>query len=585
MRLRDITICVTAFVMAASLLIVAGNQLDSINAYRKEMKLVINEPLENAPPSLAFATVAMGAFRGLVVDVLWMRAESLKEKGQFFDAKQLAEWITVLQPRFADVWEFNAWNMAYNISVAIPASQPEERWRWVKNGYELLRDKGIEVNPRSPLLYRELARILQHKIGGISDDAHRYYKLQLALSMEPLLGKADNEYFSKLVKSPKTMQEIIADANVADFAAKLKAADIKFADEKNFVTNYLTLRQTPNLFSKEASNVLGDFAGSDTLARFDVFANAYELRKTWKLEPSLMEKLNQAYGPMDYEDPNVRYPLDWRNADVQAVYWAVMGVSLGHEGVFNPNEANTDRIVTHSLQNLFRNGKIYIYTGTDPNSQIQFKAIYLRSDLRMFDAYNKSSQAIIEKYSLMKDATAGSLDGLKIGHRNMLINAAFAFYQSGHKKKALDIFNELRRLYPDKKLDVSLVEFMKQRMDSELASLTQTDAQEMVQMILIESFFRYAMGEDDEAYNQEQFAKQVHEYYQKTKSDPNRTDLPPFDFFKYFAIRDFFNDPQYPPDLKMSLYNRIKIEKPELAEKFGQIESQLVQPQQPQDNK
>ncbi len=76
-------------------------RLDSISSARQEMGLVSNEPLENAPPSLAFATVAMGAFRGIVVDILWMRADKLKEKGQFFDAKQLAEWISILQPRFA----------------------------------------------------------------------------------------------------------------------------------------------------------------------------------------------------------------------------------------------------------------------------------------------------------------------------------------------------------------------------------------------------------------------------------------------------------------------------------------------------
>jgi len=156
MRLRDIIICSVCVVIAAVLLICAGMQLDYINSQRKQMGLVINEPLENAPPSLAFATIATGAFRGLAVDILCMRAEALKEKGQFFDARQLAEWITTLQPRFASVWIFHAWNMAYNISVTIPATQPEQRWRWVKNGYELLRDQGIELNPKSIQLYHEL---------------------------------------------------------------------------------------------------------------------------------------------------------------------------------------------------------------------------------------------------------------------------------------------------------------------------------------------------------------------------------------------------------------------------------------------
>ena len=111
---------------AAVSLLGAGVQLDHINAQREKLKIVSNPPaLEKVPPSLAFATVATGAFRGLIVDILWMRADKLKEDGQFFDARQVAEWITTRQPWFAAVGELHAWNMAYNISVAIPARQPE----------------------------------------------------------------------------------------------------------------------------------------------------------------------------------------------------------------------------------------------------------------------------------------------------------------------------------------------------------------------------------------------------------------------------------------------------------------------------
>ncbi len=142
-------------------------------------------------------------------------ALELNKQGQYFDAKQLAEWITVLQPRFSQVWAFQAWNMAYNISVGhIPAEQPDQRWQWVKNGYELLRDKGIPLNPKAIGLYRELGRIFQHKIGSNSDDDNRYYKLQLALSIEPLLGPADNAWFESLVKACQ-LDQIAADAKLA----------------------------------------------------------------------------------------------------------------------------------------------------------------------------------------------------------------------------------------------------------------------------------------------------------------------------------------------------------------------------------
>jgi hypothetical protein len=212
---HELIVWIVCGILGVILLITAGTQLDYINIDRQEMKLTSNRPLENAPPSLALATVAMGSFRGLIVDVLWMRADKLKEKGQFFDARQLAEWITILQPRFAAVWEFQAWNMAYNISVAIPATQTEERWMWVKNGFELLRDQAIPLNPKSIRLYHQLAWIFQHKIGGISDDAHKYYKLQLAAAMEPLLRSEDSQlnsedecYFEALTNAPQEWRQI-----------------------------------------------------------------------------------------------------------------------------------------------------------------------------------------------------------------------------------------------------------------------------------------------------------------------------------------------------------------------------------------
>ncbi|MEN8128524.1 MAG: hypothetical protein ABFR90_12090, partial [Planctomycetota bacterium] len=245
MKSKDWLIIVFCLILSGVLLTAASTRMESIHKAREEMGLVANASLENAPPSLAFATVAMGAFRGLVVDILWMRADNLKQEGKFFDAKQLAEWITTLQPRFAAVWDFHAWNMAYNISVAIPNTQPEERWRWVQNGYELLRDRGIEMNPKSILLYRSLAWIFQHKIGGVTDDAHRYYKREIALSVRSALGEdPSNAYFQSLIEQPKTLEKILTDKAVARFIEELQAADETFSDPEQLVTNYLTLRQT-----------------------------------------------------------------------------------------------------------------------------------------------------------------------------------------------------------------------------------------------------------------------------------------------------------------------------------------------------
>jgi len=593
MRYRDILIWCICVIIAVAGFITAGMRLDYINTQRKKMNLIINEPLENAPPSLAFATVAMGAFRGLVVDVLWMRADKLKEEGQFFDARQLAEWITTLQPRFAAVWEFHAWNMAYNISVAIPATQPDQRWRWVKNGYELLRDEGIPLNPKSIELYRELARIFQHKIGGVSDDAHKYYKLQLALAMEPLLHSEDNQldadenrYFEALAEVPKTWGEIVNDPNVAELIEALRAADKQFANDEDFVGNYLSLRQNPDRYEQQAFEVIDRFRGTAALKRFDIFAKAYQLRNTWKLDPVVMQQLNKAYGPADFNDPNKHYPLDWRHPDSHAIYWGVTGlqeVGKERDREIDITETNTDRIVVHSLQNLFRYGKIFIYDvpvqvqaedAPEPERKIA-KEIFLRPDLAMFYPYHEAMLAVLEKY---KDIDReGSYKSLQDGHRNMLRNAVLLFYQSGHIPQARDIYNELRKRYPRQEFSVPLVVYARNRFREELETIGIYDATEQIVAILRESYFRYAMRDDDEAFGRERLAEQIHDYYQGKYEDTNRIDLPPLPRLKYVALLDFFEDPQFPPNLKQNLLGRIGIERPQLHEQLQQQEKELMQ--------
>jgi hypothetical protein len=589
MRLRDVTIWLVCVLLGITLLVIAGTQLDYINSQRQELGLIINEAPENAPPSLAFVTVAMGAFRGLVVDILWMRADALKDQGQFFDARQLAEWITTLQPRFAAVWDFHSWNMAYNISVAIPSSQPDERWRWVKNGYELLRDKGIPLNPRSIVLYRQLAMTFQHKIGGVSDDAHKYYKLQLATSMMPLLSSADNQldsednrYFEVLVKAPAGLRDVENDGEVRSLITALKSADGRFKDEKDFVGNYLSLRQNPGRF-EQAFKVIDDFRGSNALKRLDVFAKAYQLRHVWKLEPELMQQLNKVYGPIDWTDPNRELSLDWRHPDCHAIYWAVLGLQKAGREEFSIDEINTDRMVVHSLQNLFRYGRIFVYrplTGgqrQDASEQTQPKReaeVFLRPDLRMFEPYNRAILKVIEKY---KDPNSEEYTSHQIGHRNMLKNAVFNFYQAGHGPQAQKIYNQLRQLYPQDEFKARLGVFARDYLLNELKGIQIINARSIVQLLLRQGYLLYAIRDDAAAFGTEKLAKEVYDYYHGSQDPKYLWELPDLGLMKYLALVDFLQDRQYSPDLRSTLLNRISIERPKLAEELKAERDKLLE--------
>ncbi|MCW5560073.1 MAG: hypothetical protein KIT22_19830, partial [Verrucomicrobiae bacterium] len=127
-----------------------------------------------------------GGFRGVVANVLWIRADQLQQKEKFFELYTLSDWITKLQPEFSQVWVMQAWNMAWNISAKY--TEPADRWLWVRSGVEMLRDEGLRYNPRDPLLYRELAWIFQDKIGKYTDLAHQHYKQQWILEMHAALG-------------------------------------------------------------------------------------------------------------------------------------------------------------------------------------------------------------------------------------------------------------------------------------------------------------------------------------------------------------------------------------------------------------
>src|SRR5215208_971650 len=134
------------FVLIIALLFGASRTQNYLNRQRETLGLTRTAVLENAPPVLMFTTVALGGFRGLIANALWIRANDLQDEDKFFEMAQLADWITKLEPHFVQVWLVQAWNMAYNISVKF--RDPNDRWRWVQNGIELLRDQGLQYNPR-----------------------------------------------------------------------------------------------------------------------------------------------------------------------------------------------------------------------------------------------------------------------------------------------------------------------------------------------------------------------------------------------------------------------------------------------------
>ena len=158
----------------------------------------------SADPRYAWVQ-ALGSFQGMVLDVLWMRVEKMKSEGKYHEAVQLSDLITTIQPHFAAVWVDRSHNLAYNISVG--QKTPEERWMWVERGVNLLRNKGIPLNPRSIDIYKQLSWIYVHKIGQDADDHHRFYKQRVALRWSLVLGPPVSQDAEPVVESFKPIAE------------------------------------------------------------------------------------------------------------------------------------------------------------------------------------------------------------------------------------------------------------------------------------------------------------------------------------------------------------------------------------------
>lgn len=215
--------------LLAALLLAGVSQLqNSLNRDRELLGLTRVQPLENAPPVLAFTTVALGGFRGLISNLLWTRANDLQEAGKFFEMAQLADWITKLEPHYTQVWIFQAWNMGWNISVKF--KDFPDRWRWVRQGMELLRDEALRYNPNDILLYRELAWFFQDKMGKNTDDASLYYKWEWAKEMSRVF--ADKKPDLDELINPNTGDQTMRARLLRD-AFKLDPRFMKEIDERH----------------------------------------------------------------------------------------------------------------------------------------------------------------------------------------------------------------------------------------------------------------------------------------------------------------------------------------------------------------
>uniref|UniRef100_A0A7C2JY30 IRE (Iron responsive element) n=1 Tax=Schlesneria paludicola TaxID=360056 RepID=A0A7C2JY30_9PLAN len=139
---------------------------------QQRAKLDLGESnLGELDPSGSAMNLVLLGLRGVAANILWVQAEEQKNHKDWAQMRATTESIIRLQPHFVKVWEYNAWNLAYNVSAEWDAVS--DRYFWVKEGGKFLQ-KGVARNRMAPDLYWHVGNIYGKKI-GLSDEA-RYFR-------------------------------------------------------------------------------------------------------------------------------------------------------------------------------------------------------------------------------------------------------------------------------------------------------------------------------------------------------------------------------------------------------------------------
>ncbi|RLB79286.1 MAG: hypothetical protein DRH17_14005, partial [Deltaproteobacteria bacterium] len=241
---------------------------------------------------------------------------------------------------------------------------------------------------------------------------------------------------------------------------------------------------------------------------------------------------------------------------------------------YSIDEKNTDRIIFHALQDLYRRGNLVVYPIPG-----ELPAVYSRPDLRMFEVCDQEWLEGIKKYEAFEK---GNPKGLRDGHRNFLKNAVINFYQTGNREKAGRIYLRLREEYPRDEFKDDIRTWVRKRIVDEIKNISIKDATELTVMTLRDAYFSFAIHEDDEAFGKEKWAKEVYDIYQAKYSNEEwrRLDLPDFEMIRLMAFLDFMRDRHFPEHLRNSLLARIRVERPELFDRLQKQKDLFIQKSQ-----
>ena len=114
----------------------------------------------------------VGGFRGIAVDLLWLRLDEYWHQGMWFRVLPILRVITWLQPHFIEAWELGGWHLAYNMYVY--AEGEPNREHYIEDGIAFLK-QGLARNRNVYDLWFNIGWTYYHKLKSY-DDGIRFFR-------------------------------------------------------------------------------------------------------------------------------------------------------------------------------------------------------------------------------------------------------------------------------------------------------------------------------------------------------------------------------------------------------------------------
>jgi hypothetical protein len=127
---------------------------------------------EISPASETMKLASLG-MRGVAASLLWKKSHEYRVMHEWDRLKASLNNIALLQPHFDKVWEFQAHNLAYNVSTEF--DDYRQRYEMVREGTEFLT-KGVKQNTKAPRLIWYTGWFYGSKL-GLSDEKRQFRRL------------------------------------------------------------------------------------------------------------------------------------------------------------------------------------------------------------------------------------------------------------------------------------------------------------------------------------------------------------------------------------------------------------------------